>query len=95
MKRWRIAENYWNLKNPPWSGAVGIEEVPDGDNNVPALLCWFTIPNGLDNARRVVTMHNASVDTWELVRRGRGPISPALDQAITDELKHPPKDIMK
>lgn len=61
MKRWRIAENKWNLRDPPWRDAVGIEEVDD-DVAVPGLICWFTRPNGLTTAQHVVAMHNALVN---------------------------------
>lgn len=63
MKRWRIAQNEWNLKSAPWSEAVGIEEVDDTD--VPAILCWFTRPRGKANAKRVVDLHNSALDRLE------------------------------
>jgi hypothetical protein len=39
--KWRLIENEWNLKNPPWAGAIGIEE-DDVNAVVPAIICWFT-----------------------------------------------------
>lgn len=53
MKRYRIAENEYNIMHPPWSGAIGIEDLTDGDPipegwsgepflAVPSLVCWFT-----------------------------------------------------
>lgn len=41
---WRIAENEWNLKNPPWTGAIAIEAI-GGDNAdlaVPPILLYTT-----------------------------------------------------
>lgn len=68
VKRYRIAENEWNLKNPPWSGAIGIEEVEfeqdeDGEYEVftvPSLVCWFTRGGDQEHlAKLVVTLLNA------------------------------------
>ena len=44
--RYRIAENKWNVKDPPWSEAIGIEEVffwEDGSEmfGAPPLVCWL------------------------------------------------------
>ena len=68
MKRWRIAENEWNLQGAPWRGAVGIEEV-DSDLAVPALICWFTRgwteddePTKNHPAVRIVELHNADLE---------------------------------
>ena len=68
MKRWRIAENEWNLKGAPWRGAIGIEEVDDGVA-VPALVCWFTRGWGGDGyvsdshpAAVTVLLHNQAID---------------------------------
>jgi hypothetical protein len=58
--RWRIATNEWNLKAAPWTDAVGIEE-DDDDAAVPGILCWFTRPNGLENAKLVVVLHNRGI----------------------------------
>ena len=41
MAKWRIARNKWNVKDPPWRGAIGIEE-DDEVLAVPSLVCWFT-----------------------------------------------------
>lgn len=46
-KLYRVACNEWNLKNPPWTDAIGIEEVEfrrGGEElyAVPAIVCWFT-----------------------------------------------------
>ena len=58
--RWRIVVNKWNLKQAPWRDAVGIEE-DDDRSIVPALLCWFTRPDGKENAERVVELHNRNL----------------------------------
>jgi hypothetical protein len=63
--RYRVAQNEWNLKQPPWSGAVGIEEVAyweDGSEifAVPPLVCWLlrgSDPSGL--AERIVAGLNS------------------------------------
>lgn len=74
--RYRIAQNYWNIKNPPWREAIGIEEVfyrPDGGEvyTVPALVCWFG-RGGVqpELAQRVVDLLNADQE-WldERVKR--------------------------
>lgn len=59
--RWRIVVNEWNLKSAPWSDAVGIEE-DDDSLAVPGVLCWFTRPDGQENAERVVELHNRGLD---------------------------------
>jgi hypothetical protein len=46
-KHYRVACNEWNVKNPPWTDAIGIEEVevwPSGEEiyAVPAIVCWIT-----------------------------------------------------
>jgi hypothetical protein len=58
--RWRILQNKWNLKCPPWHDAIGIEE-DDEILAVPAVVCWFT--RGWDQpalAQSVVAAHNAN-----------------------------------
>jgi hypothetical protein len=60
--RYRVAKNEWNLRNRPWDGAIGIEEVefwPDGSEvmTVPSLICWFS--RGCEGlARRTVSLLN-------------------------------------
>ncbi len=61
MKKWRIAENEWNLKSPPWYGGYGIEEI-DEELAVPSLVCWFYRGHPLSLAQSVVEQHNKSVD---------------------------------
>lgn len=39
--KYRIAENRYNIQNPPWRDAVGIEDISEG-LAVPSLICWFT-----------------------------------------------------
>lgn len=43
---YRVAINKWNVENPPWTDAVGIEEVLlDSEGEVfavPPIICWFT-----------------------------------------------------
>lgn len=58
MKRWRIAENEWNLRGAPWKGAVGIEEIDD-DLAVPALICWFT--RGWTESDKLTEAHPAVI----------------------------------
>lgn len=61
-KRWRIAENEWNLKNAPWSDAVGIEEIDD-IVAVPGVICWFTLGwDSLAAAEELVRLHNLSLE---------------------------------
>ena len=57
---WRVAQNEWNVKDPPWRGAVAIEEDNEDARclSVPGLLCWFTRPNGEANAALVVRAVN-------------------------------------
>jgi hypothetical protein len=43
--KWRIAENEWNLQQPPWRGAIGIENVGDLGLAVPSIVCWVTRGN--------------------------------------------------
>jgi hypothetical protein len=60
-KQWRVLRDPWNIKTMPWSGAIGIEEVPDR-NSVPGIVCWFT--RGWESelaAEQIVAAHNASV----------------------------------
>ena len=40
-KPWRIIENEHNLARPPWTDAIGIEEIDDAVH-VPAIVLWFT-----------------------------------------------------
>lgn len=48
---WRIAKNKWNVKNPPWRGAIGIEAPEDeyGRLAVPPLIAW-TLRGGAQEA---------------------------------------------
>lgn len=43
-RRYRIAENEWNLKDPPWRDAIGIEDIGglDPDYAVPPVVAWLT-----------------------------------------------------
>jgi hypothetical protein len=68
--RWRVAQNEWNLKTPPWRDAVGIEE-DDEDARclaVPGLLAWFTRPDGDDNAALAVRAVNERDELIALLR---------------------------
>lgn len=71
-KRWRIAQNEWNLKGAPWCGAIGIEE-DDNDVSVPALVCWFTRgwteddePTQDHPAVIAIMLHNQAIDAGVL-----------------------------
>jgi hypothetical protein len=47
----------------PWSDAIGIEEVPRG-NDVPGIVCWFTRGwNSKLAAEQIVASHNATLKT--------------------------------
>lgn len=52
--RYRIAENEWNLRNPPWSGAVGIEDMIDPDLAVPPVAVWVTRGEGNEEFAEVL-----------------------------------------
>jgi hypothetical protein len=63
---YRIAENEWNIKDPPWRDAVGIEEVFYWDNGpeemfgVPPLVMWLTRGrNQREFAERIVALLNS------------------------------------
>lgn len=62
---YRIAQNKWNLKNPPWSEAIGIEEVSlweDGTEvfAVPPLVCWLLRGSAqVELADRIVKLLNS------------------------------------
>lgn len=48
--KYRITRNKWNLADPPWPGAIGIEEVQfnqDGSEilAVPPIVFWVTRGN--------------------------------------------------
>jgi hypothetical protein len=60
MKRYRIAENHWNLEGQPWRDAIGIEEIdPDDNLAVPTLVCWFTRGEGqAELAARIIKLLN-------------------------------------
>jgi hypothetical protein len=58
--KWRVIQNKWNLKRPPWTGAIGIEE-DDDELAVPAIVCWFTRGWPLELVQHVVDAHNLSV----------------------------------
>lgn len=67
--RYRIAENEWNLKDPPWRDAIGIEEVEyERDERgeyevfaVPSLVCWFTRGDGQERlADQIVALLNGT-----------------------------------
>lgn len=45
MVYFRIASNEWNLKQLPWRGAVGIEDVTDPGLAVPPVVAWFARGN--------------------------------------------------
>lgn len=45
-KRWQVAQNVFNLRHKPWTGAIPIEEIDD-DLIVPAVVAYTT--RGGDN----------------------------------------------
>jgi hypothetical protein len=59
--RWRIIKNEHNISCAPWSDAIGIEE-DDDRVAVPEIICWFTRPDGKENALHVVDLHNRGMD---------------------------------
>lgn len=60
MKTYRIALNKWNLKDPPWSEAIGIEEIDsEVDYAVPPLVAWLTRGDGQQKlAQQIVAALN-------------------------------------
>jgi hypothetical protein len=60
MPKYRIAENEWNVGNPPWTGAVGIEEVV-GTLAVPGVVLWMCRGGDAEAlAERIVALLNAA-----------------------------------
>lgn len=64
----RIAKNEYNIKDLPWRGAVGIEQVylwDDGSEvfGTPPLVCWLTRgENQKDLADKIVSALNSDKD---------------------------------
>ena len=76
--RYRIAENEWNIKDPPWSEAIGIEEVAfwkDGEEvfATPPLVCWFTRGGHQPElADKVVALLNSDTEWLEECAKSPG-----------------------
>jgi hypothetical protein len=76
----RVAENFWNLKNLPWRGAVGIEA--DLDLAVPSLVAWLT--RGYDNDALAKLFAHAPTDIATLLEEVR-----RLRAELAQEQSHP------
>lgn len=70
--RWRIAVNPYNVDDPPWRDAIGIEE--DSSDAVPAMICWLLRGHGGEVAQSIVDAHNALLGVkFPIVARIDGP----------------------